>query len=281
MQKERTHFGRDLPQRKKDFNGTGFFRFFQCPLAVLGTFRKRKDRAPHVEEEEYLSGRLRTERVLIKKQYKTAKEVKIDDPEQGWKTTEKLMRTGTPVIYRGWIMAGDHVGRPTILERRPGPSAFGPFYYQPVRVKRCHALRKEDRCQLAFYARILESIQRVLPTESAILSPDLERLTFPLADFLTEFQSILETLERIRMGEKPDLVFRKPCRDTSPWGCLCKRGRRGTRQASSSIDVVIAALREFELRASRTQRTWIRPIRRVVGGLARVPCDLSISKREV
>lgn len=201
-----------------------FFRFFQCPhWPYYERFGRRKDRARLTQErEELLSGRLMTERVIVKKVYGSVKEVKSHDPQKGWRATEKLMLAGAPVIYRGWLSSEDRLGRPTILERVKGKSRWGSHSYRPVVVKRRHTLRKEDSCQLAFYAELLEKIQGVLPAEAAVLSPDAERLSFSVGDFLTEYQAILAPIQDIRRGRIPDPIFRKSCSDTSPWGHLCK-----------------------------------------------------------
>ncbi len=202
-----------------------YYRFFQCPhWPYWERFGDRKDRRPLTEaEEERQADGLEHERKIVEQQFGTAETVMAKDAEEGFPLTLALMQKGAPLIYQGWLMDGDWVGKPDVLERRDGESKFGAWYYAPVDIKRAHELKKEHKAQLAFYATLLEHIQGTFPSGAAIVNGDGERLSFDASSFVVEFAELTEQIQRIRAGERPEPVYRKSCVDTSPWGDACFR----------------------------------------------------------
>lgn len=204
---------------------TDLYRYFQCPYwPYWERFGDPQDRRPLTEaEEERLAEGLEHEQAVVDTLFPVY--VKIDAPsaDQGMDLTLAQMRAGAPAIYQGWLKDGDWLARPDILERRTGQSAFGDWYYVPIDVKRAHELRKEHKAQMTFYAVLIDRIQNRFPSHPEVINRDCERLTFDADAFLMEFRSIIETLDRIRGGERPDPIYRKSCEDVSPWGAACRR----------------------------------------------------------
>lgn len=204
---------------------TDYYRYLQCPhWPYWQRFGDPKDRRDLTDAEEARNADgLQHEKRIVSEQYATMREVKVKDPEEGFKKTVALMKEGAPAIYQGWLMAGERVGRPDILEKRPGKSVFGAWHYAPVDVKRAHELKKEHKMQLAFYSALLEEVQGRYPLEAAVINGDGVRIPFDPSEVTKEFRELTEKLERIRGGEMPEPVYRKSCEDTSPWGKACFR----------------------------------------------------------
>lgn len=226
--------------------GSDFYRFFQCPhWPYWERFGDKADRRPLTKEEEKrLADGLTHEREIIASQYGTPVDLgMIKNAEEGAAKTLELMREGVPVIYQGWLVDGDWSGRPDLLERQPGQSLLGDYFYVPVDVKRAHELKKQHMCQLSFYATLLDRVQGHFPSHPAIINGDGERLAFDAASFQSEFASIVEQLERIRAGEMPAPVYRKSCKDTSPWGTACLRLAESRRDIALLFNVDVKKLK--------------------------------------
>jgi predicted RecB family nuclease len=144
------------------------------------------------------------------------------DAERDAASTLELMRNGVSSIYQGTLTYGDWTGRPDLLEKRDGESAFGAWHYVPIDVKSTHAVEKYQKLQLTFYATLLEKTQRRFPAEALIVNRDGERLSFAPGEYVRDFEEYVVELERIRAGERPEPVLRKSCFDTGPWGQACK-----------------------------------------------------------
>lgn len=211
---------------------TDFYRFLQCPhwpyFERFATDEQKKEFKREMTEPERnrLENGIAHEKDVVTALFKdeNVREVPVTrDAEKDCEATLALMRDGVPIIYQGTLTSGDWTGRPDLLERREGKSNFGDWHYVPVDVKSTHSLEKYQKLQLVFYATLLERLQGRFPAEAAIVNSDGERLTFTPADCISEFDEFALELERLRAGERPDLVLRKSCFDTGPWGAMCKR----------------------------------------------------------
>lgn len=231
-----------------------YYRFLQCPhWPYWERFGNLRDRRALTEaEEERLADGLEHEKRVVKAEYPELKTVRVTRRDDGFRRTLDLMRAGVPAIYQGWLMDGDRVGRPDLLERRTGKSRFGNWYYVPVDVKRAHELRKEHKAQLTFYATLLEKIQGIFPQHPEVINGDGERLSFDAEEFLPEFRTLTELLERIRGGERPEPVYRKSCTDVSPWGEACFRLAKAENDIALLFNVDVRRLRALRDAGIRT-----------------------------
>jgi uncharacterized protein len=91
----------------------------------------------------------------------------------------------------------------------------------------------------------------VFPEKAAIVNRDKDWHWFDPKESVPDFEDILAKLEEIRAGERPPMVLRKACMDTSPWGQACKA------QAIAANDIALlynvdvkklAALRDLGIR---------------------------------
>jgi hypothetical protein len=140
-------------ERSAPLTGSDFYRFFQCPhWPYWERFGDKADRRPLTKEEEKrLADGLAHERDIIASQYGTPDDLsEVKDAEQGAARTLELMRAGVPIIYQGWLVDGDWSGRPDLLERQPGKSLLGDYFYVPVDVKRAHELKKSTCASFRF-----------------------------------------------------------------------------------------------------------------------------------
>lgn len=230
---------------------TDFYTFLQCPhWPYYDRFATAEQRALRREATEGELARredgIAHEHEVVATLFagKEIHEVPVTrDAEQDAAATYALMQQGVPLIYQGTLTHGDWTGRPDLLERHEGPSALGNWYYVPIDVKSTHHLEKYQKFQLVFYATLLERIQKRFPAEPAIINRGGERMPFFAEPFLTEFESLVVELERIRAGEKPDPVLRKSCFDTGPWGILCQRDAESTQDIALLYNVDVKKLR--------------------------------------
>jgi len=60
-------------------------------------------------------------------------------------STRKLMAAGVERIYQGVLLLATDSGRPDLLEKVPGKSDFGDYFYKPVDIKSGSGYKDEDR----------------------------------------------------------------------------------------------------------------------------------------
>ncbi|MCI0479104.1 TM0106 family RecB-like putative nuclease, partial [Candidatus Uhrbacteria bacterium] len=237
-----------------------FYKLFQCPhwpyYERFATEEEKTMRRDVTEGEKRLwEHGIQHEEEVVAKLFAGTEVVEVPstgDAEVDCAATVERMRKGVPLIYQGTLTDGDWTGRPDLLERHDGASAFGPWHYVPVDVKSTHALEKYQKLQLTFYATLLERIQKRFPAEPAIINADGERLPFTAADMLREFEETVVELERIRAGEMPDPVLRKTCYDVGPWGKLCERLAVSTDDIAQIFNVNVPKLRALRGLGIRT-----------------------------
>ena len=238
-----------------------FYFFLNCPHwpyyeRFASEEEKRSRREPSSSEIARQENGLAHEKDVVTKLFAgtTVHEIPTTtDAEVDCANTVEHMRHGVPLIYQGTLTDGDWTGRPDLLERRDdGESIFGHWYYVPVDVKSTHHLEKYQKLQLVFYATLLERIQKHFPAEPAIINSDGLRMPFAASEFISEFESIVVELERIRAGEKPDPVLRKSCFDTGVWGTLCQRFAESTNDIALLYNVDIGKLRTLRSLGIRT-----------------------------
>lgn len=220
-----------MAKRKDYLTATDFFRYIHCPhwpyYERFATAPEKKlKRSLSDFEIKIMEDGVAHEKTVMQDLFRDQLVVEAKftgQPEKDFQATLKLMQQGAPLIYQGTLTHADWTGRPDLLERRAGKSRFGTWYYAPVDIKSSHDLQPYQKYQLAFYAALLEKIQKFLPADPAIINLDGERIPFNAAEFMSEFEEALAELEKIRAGKKPDPVLRKACQATGPWGAVCEQ----------------------------------------------------------
>lgn len=215
---------------KKDYlNATDFFRFITCPhWPWFDRFASAEDQALKREftegEKRRMDDGYSHERDVMQSVFhgEHVTELPISgDPEDLFQATVHAMKEGVPYIYQGTLLDGDWQGRPDLLVRVDGASSLGNWHYVPLDIKSSHELKTEHEHQLVFYSVLLKRIQGVFPEKAGIVNGDKEKMWFVPEEMIGDFEKILEKIQRIRKGEKPEPVVRKSCFDSSPWGAAC------------------------------------------------------------
>lgn len=227
-----------------------FFEYATCPDWIW--FDRYGDQQLKGEIPE-LAQKLLEQGVLHEEEYIADLDVtSVDAPagELAYQTTVELMKQGVPYIYQGAIrMSTETVhyqGRPDLLEKRSGHSAFGEYYYTPIDIKNSTDLKREHWLQLTLYAMILENVQQRFPNEVAIINRDKIRIDYTLTEtHRTKTQAQVNEIISVMQGQKPPLKLVSKCKN-SPWFQQC------IRQAENAND--IALIYKLDSRASQGLR---------------------------
>src|SRR3989338_3767567 len=223
----------------KALNATDFYKYLTCPhwqwFELYATVAEKKTKRSLTQGEiRRLDDGYLHEKVVMRERM-AGKKVKalaeVGDAKKLFAATLKAMASGVEIIYQVTLVDGDWHGRPDLLVRVLGASKLGNWHYVPLDIKASHELKPAHRHQLTFYSFLLERIQGVFPEKAGIINRDKEDYWFEPCVWVSEFENVLAKLEALRAGEKPPLVLRKACTDTSPWGDACKK------QALDAVDV--------------------------------------------
>lgn len=136
--------------------------------------------------------------------------------------TLRLMKQGAELIYQGSISFQENniifKGRPDLLKKCHGQSAFGNYYYLPIEIKSSTKCEKpEYKMQVMFYAMILEKIQNHIPTVAYFINNDKIEIKCELNhDLLRKTQETINLISEILFGKEPPLKINSTAKD-SPW----------------------------------------------------------------
>jgi predicted RecB family nuclease len=136
-------------------------------------------------------------------------------------STLRLMKKGTPVIWRPALAHGEFRGMPDYLERREGKSDLGDFHYVAVDVKNIERINPSHRSQAGLYAMLLEKAQGREPAEgfvSTVPFPSVQPM--PVAEARTLFNEAVDEINAARRGEEPAPYVSSGCKQ-SPWFADC------------------------------------------------------------
>ena len=180
-----------------------FYKYLKCPAWIA---RELKDDVI----QHTLLEKLQDDGLLKQHAFELLKEKKIvevqesDDIDEVVQKTLVLMKAGEQTIFGGVLTHGRWVARPDVLERVEGKSSFGDWYYIAVDIKRSSRLKEEYIFQGVFYAEILFKIQGVRPTKGYVMHESGIVSDFLIEDHYTEFHLILDDIEDILDGKKPE-----------------------------------------------------------------------------
>lgn len=143
----------------------------------------------------------------------------------GYEATLELMQQGVPYIYQGilntTINSVTYTGRPDLLEKRPGSSSFGDYYYAPIDIKNSKDIKREHWQQLIVYCMILEQMQKRFPMSVAIINSEKQRLDFQIdSSHKSKTKAKIQEIVEILQGKKPELKLVSSCKN-SPWFNQC------------------------------------------------------------
>ena len=173
-----------------------FYDYHKCPHRVY--LNRFGDPAEKLPESEFLNllfenGTTHEWEVVKGLEYETPTGESLEERAAA---TLELMKRGPKLIYQGVLLQPAEVGIPDLLERVPGRSKFGKYFYKPVDIKSGSgfadqakgSLRHEYGMQLFHYGRLLEKIQGKFPPRAEILNKRNERVPYPLKQFKVEYK---------------------------------------------------------------------------------------------
>jgi predicted RecB family nuclease len=162
--------------RRTRITAQDFYDFDKCPHRVY--LNRYGDPAEKLPESDFLNllfenGTTHAWEVVKELEYETPTG---DSLEERAASTVKLMKRGAKLIYQGVLLQSDRVGIPDLLERVPGKSKFGKYFYRPVDIKAGSGfavqakgtLRHDYGMQLSHYGELLKRIQSKFPPRAEI-----------------------------------------------------------------------------------------------------------------
>lgn len=209
------------------FTPTLFFKHATCPHWIWRDIYGDQNRKGQMPE---LAQKLLEQGVLHEEEYiKDLNLTPVDTTlgEAGYLETERLMMTGVELIYQGAIRTVidgvRYQGRPDLLEKVPGESKWGDYYYRPIDIKNSKELKPAHWLQLTLYALILEQIQGVFPEHSGIINSEHERLDVELTEaYRQKTRAKAKEILAVMAGQKPPLKLVSSCKQ-NPWFTECIR----------------------------------------------------------
>ena len=199
------------PPKRYRITAQDFYDYDKCPHRVyLNRFGNPAEKLP---QSEFLN--LLFENALAHEQevvqgldYETPTG---DSLEERAGVTLDLMARGVERIYQGVLLATES-GIPDLLEKLPGKSKFGDFYYKPVDIKAGSGyadqhdgtLRDDYGMQLFHYGRLLAVIQGTFPPQAEILNKRKERVTYELNQFAPAYSEAKTEIQALVAGTITD-----------------------------------------------------------------------------
>lgn len=132
--------------------------------------------------------------------------------EEQAESTRKLMAAGAERIYQGMLLLPADSGRPDLLERVPGKSKFGDYFYKPVDIKNGSGYKDENKgtlrddyaLQLYHYATLLRQIQGTFPSMAEILNKRRQRVLYDLRGYAANYAAEMPQVRALVDGKKSD-----------------------------------------------------------------------------
>ena len=142
------------------------------------------------------------------------------------------MRAGFDVIIQPALRDGRWLGRPDILRRIEGRSAFGSWSYEVVDTKLAKETRGGTILQLALYSDLLQRVQGASPEQFHVVTPDPTSpvQSFRVQDFAAYFRFVRSRLEGTVL-EDPNAIaavsYPEPVEhcDVCRWWSNCNKRR--------------------------------------------------------
>ncbi|MFW6055627.1 MAG: TM0106 family RecB-like putative nuclease, partial [Thermodesulfobacteriota bacterium] len=144
--------------------------------------------------------------------------------------TLEAMRAGVDCIYQPSLMSGCFFGTADFLRKVSMPSDLGDFSYEVVDTKLARSPRTRFVVQLAFYSKLLTSIQGVEPGSMRVVLGDMTEKTFACKDssryLNTLIQRFFQRIQSWQEGGQAE-TYPEPCAlcDVCEWLDICEQRR--------------------------------------------------------
>ena len=189
-----------------------FYDHDKCPHRVfLNRFGNSEEKLPHSDFLNMLFENALTH------EHEVAADLACEPPkgvtlEDRALSTLQLMKAGAERIYQGVLLQPNESGIPDLLEKVPGNSQLGDYFYKPVDIKSgsgyenaaTGTLRTDYGMQLYHYGLLLQAVQGTFPPEAEILNRDRNRILYPLDQFSAAYQETVAEIRLLTNGAKAD-----------------------------------------------------------------------------
>lgn len=189
-----------------------FYDYDKCPHRVfLNRFGDPNEKLPHSD---FLN--LLFENALTH-EHEVVEDLGYEVPtgatlEERALSTLQLMQVGAERIYQGVLLQPNESGIPDLLEKVPGRSQLGDYFYKPVDIKSGSGYESESKgtlridygMQLYHYGLLLQAVQGTFPPDAEILNRDRKRVLYPLDQFSAVYQETLAEIRLLAAGAKSD-----------------------------------------------------------------------------
>lgn len=204
----------------KNITASHFYQYSRCPASVYLDFHGDESKKRPISEfllKKFEDGRILEDDVVKDLDFEP---FSYSNYQEGFEKTVDMMKSGVDLIRHGVLIDGDFVGIPDLLEKRPGKSSLGNYYYVPCDIKSGHSLKPEYEMQVTFYAYLLDLVQGRMPDEGEIILWDESKESFSVPECLDRFNEIMEDIKEIVAGKvvKPHICSN--CGECI-WGDYC------------------------------------------------------------
>lgn len=203
-----------------------FYDFKKCPHRVyLNRNGNENEKRPHSEFLDLLfrNARDHEDEVIAGLPHVRPSPGSLEDQAI---STLMLMNSGAERTYHGVLLSTGQSGIPDLLERKPGASRLGAFFYKPVDIKSGSGYEDEAKgklkdtygLQLYHYGMLLQQVQGFFPPVGEILDRKRRRVTYTLQDFKAIYDQHLPEIEQLVNGSSSDEPgFSGACKDCVWW----------------------------------------------------------------
>jgi uncharacterized protein len=194
----------------------------------------------------------------------------IKNREEALARTMDAMRSGAEVIVQGALEHDNWYGRPDVLLKCEGRTAFGAWGYEVADTKLARETRAGTILQLGLYCAMLARAQDHSPERFYVVTPETAAPIheYRVDDYAAYFRLIRRWLEET-IGEDDAVLaasnYPEPvdhC-DVCPWSSVCSQKRRADDHLSLVAGISRLQRRELEARNIST-----------LAGLAKLPLPL-------
>jgi predicted RecB family nuclease len=212
-------------------NAQDFYDFDKCPHRVyLNRFGAPTEKLP---QSDFLN--LLFEEALLH-EGDVVKDLPYETPEgatleEQALSTLQLMQNGAERIYHAVFLEADKSGIPDLVEKVPGKSKFGEYFYRPVDIKNGSGYDDEEKgflrpdygLQMYHYGLLLQAAQGTFPPEAEILNRRKQRVPYRLDQFKILYDLTLPKVHSLVTGADRDEPSHCAYCDKCQWWGHCEK----------------------------------------------------------
>lgn len=169
------------------------------------------------------------------------------DPREAFRLGLPRMVEGVQILEQQqlfWLPEGMS-GRPDMLVRQEGPSAFGSHHYSVTEIKSTKTIRPEHKVQGAFYSIMLSSIQQCMPRTFTIIDSEKRETEFSVCEYEDAAQRAVAGVREVLQGFVPRADYGCP----APWTSYARKVAE--RQLDVTLVLDIGSKRQAALRKKK------------------------------